>query len=175
MPNQSFFLGRPGIRKNGRRRSATTLVELLIVTTLVSILMAVVGTLAVHLRQWDRHVRDHSQHDTQLTNLAETIRADIRLATSITQPEKKILAITGPDGRQIRYELQPDGCRRTLKFPGDSTELFAIGPANSWKLETATPGRRPAYTVSLERSDSDQATSQPVPFFVYAAVGGDLP
>ena len=69
--------------------------------------MSVVGTLAVHLRQWDRHVRDHSQHGNQLTNLAETIRADIRRATSVTLPEKKIVAIAGPDSREIRYELQP--------------------------------------------------------------------
>jgi type II secretory pathway pseudopilin PulG len=172
------IMGRPDIQKNCRRRRATTLVELLVVTTLVSILMAVVGTLAVHLRQWDRHVRDHSRHGIQLTNLAETIRADIRRATGVTRPEKKIMAIAGTDGGEIRYELQPDRCRRTIKSPGEksaSTETFAIGPADSWKLVTATPGRRPAYTVSLERSDSDQATSQPVPFFVYAALGSDMP
>lgn len=178
MQYELTLMAQPGIRTNCRRRRAMTLVELLVVTTLVSILMAVVGTLAVHLRQWDRHVRDHSQHGTQLTNVAEMIRADIRRATGVTRPEKKILAITAADGREIRYELQPDGCRRTIKSPGDkavSTEIFAIGLANAWIVEPATPGRRPAYMVSLDRSDTDQATSQPVPFFVYAAIGSETP
>jgi type II secretory pathway pseudopilin PulG len=177
MQYKSLFVDRPSVRKNRRRRRATTLVELLVVTTLVSILMAVVGTLAIHLRQWDRHVRDHSQHSSQLTNLAETIRADIRQATGVTQPEKKVVAIAGSDSREVRYELQPGGCRRIVKAPGDKSpriETFAIGPADSWKLETATPGRRPAYTISLERSDLDKAASQPAPFFVYAALGSDL-
>lgn len=178
MQHKSLLLGRPRVRKNCRRRCATTLVELLVVTTLVSILMAVVGTLAVHLRQWDRHVRDHSRQSSQLTDLAEAIRADIRRATNVTRPEKKIIAITGTDSRVVRYDLLPDGCRRTIKSPGEKspgTETFAIGSVDSWKLEPAMPGRRPAYTISLERSDLDKTTSQPVPFLVYAAIGSDMP
>ncbi len=140
--------------------------------------MAVVGSLAIHLRQWDRHVRDHSRHSSQLTNLAEMLRADIRRATGLTQPGKKIITLAGPDSREISYELLPDGCRRIVKSPTEKSpkvETFAIGPAHSWKLEAATPGRRSAYSISLERSEADQATSQPVPFFVYAGLGGDMP
>ena len=84
-------------RKNSRGRAHDVACRtLVIVTMLVSILLSVVGTLAVHLRQWDRQVRDHSQHGNQLADLAETIRADVRRATSVTLPEKKIVAIAGP-------------------------------------------------------------------------------
>jgi hypothetical protein len=140
--------------------------------------MAVVGTMAIRLRQWDRSMRDHSQHNSQSTSLAEAIRADIRRATAVTHPEKNIVAIAGPAGSEIRYELHTDGCRRIFKSPSEKSgriESFAIGPADSWVLETANPGRRPAYTISLARPDVDKATSQPVPFFVYAAVGSDMP
>jgi hypothetical protein len=96
--------------------------------------MAAVGTLAVHLRQWDRHVRDHRQHGSQLSNLAEALRADIRRATGVTQPEKNIVAIAAADGREIRYELQPDSCRRTVKSPGEKSpriETFVVEARNS--------------------------------------------
>jgi type II secretory pathway pseudopilin PulG len=178
MQSKSHFRGSPGIRKNAHGRRATTLVEMLVVVTLLTILLGIVGSLAVHLRQWDRQVRDHSLHGNQLANLAETLRADVRRATGVTLPEKNIVAIVGPEGREIRYELQPDACRRTVKIPGEptaKTETFAIGPADSWKLEMAAPSRYPAYTLSLERSDFGKATSQSAPFVVYAALGSDTP
>jgi hypothetical protein len=133
---------------------------------------------AIHLRQWDRKVRDHSEHGNRLASLAETIRADVRRATSVTLPEKKIVAIAGPGGREIRYELESGGCRRVVKTPGESspkTETFSIGPADVWKLETIAAGRRPGYAISLERSESDKVNSQSAPFYVYAALGSDLP
>jgi type II secretory pathway pseudopilin PulG len=178
MQSESHFWGGTGIRKNGHGRRATTLVELLVVVTLVTILLSIVGSLAVHLRQWDRQVRDHSQHGNQLANLAETLRGDVRRATSVTLPEKNTVAIAGPASSEILYELQPEACRRTVKIPGETSpkiETFAIGPADSWKLETAAPGRHPAYTLSLERSDFGKADFQSVPFFVYAALGSDTP
>jgi type II secretory pathway pseudopilin PulG len=178
MRYKSLLVACPGFRKNSRGRRATTLVELLAVTTLVAILLSIVVTLAVRLRQWDRQVRNHSQHGNQLADLAEAIRADVRRATNVTLPEKNIIAIAGPDSREARYELQRGSCRRTIKTPGESsarTESFAIGPADSWKLESAAPGRRQAYSITLERSDIDNASSRSTPFFVYASLGGDLP
>ena len=155
-----------------------SLVEVLVVATLVSILFTVIVTLAVHLRQWDRQVRGHSLHANQLADLAETLRADLRRATSVSQPDKKTVAIVGPDNREIRYELQPGGCRRVAKTPGDKSpriETFAIGPADSWKLGTASPGRRPAYSITLERSETDKATSHTAPLFLYATLGSETP
>jgi type II secretory pathway pseudopilin PulG len=178
MQSKSHFRPGPGIRKNDHGRRATTLVELLVVVTLVTILLSIVGSLAVHLRQWDRQVRAHSQHGNQLANLAETLRADFRQATSVTLPAKNTVAIAGPESREIRYELQSEGCRRTVKIPGETSpkiETFAIGSTDSWKLETAAPGRHPACTLSLELSDFGKATSESAPFFVYAALGSDTP
>src|SRR5215213_4788976 len=170
MQYKLFFEDSAGIRKNDRDRRATTLVELLVVVGLVSIMFSIVVLLAVRLRQWDHHVRDHSLHANQMATLAEAIRADVRHATSATLPEKKTLAIVGPDNREIRYELQPGACRRVLEIPGEASpriETYAIGPADSWKLETAAPGRKPAYAITFGRKEPDKAASQPVPFFVY--------
>jgi type II secretory pathway pseudopilin PulG len=178
MQRKSHFRSWLGIRKNRRGCRATTLVELLVVITLVSVLLLVVGTLAVHLRKWDRQVRDHSQRGYQLAILAETIRADVRRARSAALPAKNILAIAGRANRETRYELQLEVCRRVVNIPGETSskiETFTIGPADSWKLETGAPGRRPAYALWLERSASEKASSRSTPFYVYAVLGSDVP
>jgi type II secretory pathway pseudopilin PulG len=178
MQYELFFAGRPASRKLNRARRATTLIEMMVVVTLVSILLSVIGTLAIRLRQLDRQVRDRIQHGNQLALLAATIRGDVRQATSVTLPAKNIVAISGSDNRDIRYELQSAVCRRIVKSPGETSpklDTFTIGPAESWKLETAAPGRRPAYTITLEPSDSGKVTFRSAPFFVYAALGIDLP
>jgi type II secretory pathway pseudopilin PulG len=167
-----------GARKRSAARRATTLVELLVVTTLMTIVLAIVTTLAVRLRQWDRQVREHGQHINQLAALAEAIRADARHASKVVLPEKTTIAIGDSDGREIRYELRPDGCRRVAKAPGAASpeiEIFAIGSAEAWKLDSAEPGLHPAYLLSLERSEPEKANSRPTPFFVYATIGGDKP
>ncbi len=172
----SSNLGWLRTRKSNGARRATTLVELLVVTTLMTILLAIVGTLVVRLRQWDRQVRDHSQHGNQLAALAEAIRTDVHGATTVTLPAKTAIAIGRSDGREIRYELQPGGCRRLVKTPGETSpriEAFAIGTADAWKLDSAEPGRHPAYLLSLERSEPEKAISRSAPFFVYATTGGE--
>jgi type II secretory pathway pseudopilin PulG len=172
------FNDSPGFRRNSSGRRATTLVELLVVSALISIIFSIVVSLAVRLRQWDHQVRDHSQHANQMASLAESIRADVRRAKSVTLPEKKTVAIVGPDSGEIHYELQPDGCRRVVKSAGETSqkiETYAIGPADSWNLDTAAPGRKPAYTITLKRADPDKLPSQSAPFFVYAVLGSDLP
>jgi prepilin-type N-terminal cleavage/methylation domain-containing protein len=178
MQHKLIFEDSAGIHRNSHNRRAMTLVELLVVVGLVSIVFSIVVLLAVRLRQWDHHVRDHSLHANQMATLADTIRADLRHATSVTLPEKKTVAIASSDRREIRYELQAGGCRRVVKTPGEASpkiETYAIGPAESWKLDTASPGRRPAYTITLGRGDPDKLTTQSAPFFVYAALGSDLP
>src|SRR4051812_38179851 len=170
MQYKLLFEDSPGIPRNYRNRRATTLVELLVVVAIVSIMFSIVVSLAVRLRQWDHHVRDHSQHANQMASLAEAIRADVRRAKSITLPEKKTVTVIGADSREIRYELQPGSCRRVVKTSGEASpriETYAIGPADFWNLDTAAPGRRPAYTITLERADPDKTVAQSTPFFVY--------
>lgn len=178
MQYKSILEDSAGIRRKSRDRRATTLVELLVVVGLMSIMFSIVVMLAVRLRQWDHHVRDHSLQANQMATLGEAMRTDVRRAISVTLPEKKSVVIVSSDSREIRYELQPGGCRREVKTPGEASpriETYTIGPADFWELDTAAPGRRPAYTITLERADPDKVTSPLAPFFVYAALGSDLP
>ena len=152
-----------------------SLVEVMVVVTLSSILLGVVISLAVSLQQWDRRFRDHGVRSDQTARLAEAIRADVRRATDVSLPAKEILSVAAHDQQEIRYELRPEGCRRTVQHAGgppERSELFTIGPAESWQLERGTPGRHSAVVVSIERPIAVEAKSGSTPFYVYAAVGG---
>jgi prepilin-type N-terminal cleavage/methylation domain-containing protein len=161
-----------------QRRRAMTLVEVSVVAALSSILLGVVISFTVGLRQWDRRFREHGLHNEQAARLSNCIRDDIRQAREVSLLAESVLVITAPDESQTRYELQPDGCRRVVKQPRGASdkkvESFNIGPAKSWRLEHGAPGRLPAIIVWLEGSRPDKSSVGSI-LFVYAALGANLP
>ena len=165
-------------RRLGPGRRAMTLVEVSVVAALSSILLGVVISFTVGLKQWDRRFREHGLHNEQAVRLSNCIRTDIRKARDVSLSAENVLVIVAPDDSQARYELQPDGCRRVVKQSGDApekqAESFNIGPAKSWRLESGAPGRRPARVVWLEGSLPDKSSIGSI-LFVYAALGADLP
>jgi len=153
-----------------------TLLEVLVAGTIATILLGVVITVADQLRHHDRRIREDGGQADQLVNLARSIRTDMRNASNVSQPEKRVLAIAAENQHEIRYELAGGSCRRVEKTesgPPARVDTFAIGPAASWKLESATPGRRPAYTIRLDMSEKDNVAVRFVPFFLYAPAGND--
>jgi uncharacterized membrane protein len=163
-----------------RGRLGTTLVEAVIVVALIAtILGCIVGFLA-SLQRYDVRFRQHGLRSDQLSQLAEMLRTDIRQAAAVSSnaPDAnvaKMLIIDRVDGEQVRYELDAEGCRRFSGPPNitTSTELFRIGPATSWKVETGPPGRRPLYVVSLQSKSKMQSEPNATSLFVQAALGAD--
>ena len=155
-----------------------TLVEVSVVAALSSILLGVVISFTVGLKQWDRRFREHGLHNEQAVRLGNCLRADIRQARDVSLSAENVLVIAAPDESQSRYELLPDGCRRVVKHSGDApekqVESFNIGAAKSWRLERGAPGRRPAMVVWLEGPIPDKSSIGSI-LFVYAALGADLP
>jgi len=154
------------------------LVEVMVAVTLTSILLGVVISLMVALRQWDRRVRDHSVQTEQLAQLAETLRADIRQAVDVSLPVKETLIVVAPGSNPVRYELRPEGCRRSVEDPDGTSpkmDVFAIGPVEPWKLERVEGGRRPAIVLSLDKPHADRSVDGPPKLLVYASLGADLP
>jgi hypothetical protein len=155
-----------------------TLVEVIVVVSLSAVLLGVVISLAVSLQHWDSRFRDHAVQNDQLTRLTESIRSDIRRANDVSLPNKNQLAISTANGIAIRYEIQPEGCRRVTKQPGataERTELFTIKPDAFWTIERETAGRRPAIVVSLQEPGADAITTGLTQMLVYAALGADVP
>jgi hypothetical protein len=159
---------------NGRQqhsRRATTLVEVMVVMTLTSMVLAAATGLIVQLRRWDNRVRANVVVGDETSRLAEAIRADVRIATKVAKSSRTVMTIVGPNNDETRYMLENDLCRREVKKPGAqvaSIETFTIGPAVGWGVEPEASGRRLAYAISLERLSPEEATSHTVPLYLYA-------
>src|SRR5262249_27730876 len=94
-------LHRPVSRKILRMRRGLSLVEVLVVVTLMSMLLATMTAIAVRMRQWDRQVRDNSLHSDQVAALAESLRSDASSGAEVKLVSKDTLAIEDADQREI--------------------------------------------------------------------------
>jgi prepilin-type N-terminal cleavage/methylation domain-containing protein len=159
-------------------RTAFTLIEILVVVALASIVMSVVVAMFVVLIQKDRQVRLFGLHSERQGDLAEMIRTDIRAGEDVSLVAQTVLLVEAPDERETRYELTAGGCKRIVSEPAREkprVDFYAIGPAVGWSLQQGPSGQRPLYIAYLHRSTKMEKQSTVVPFFVYAALGADLP
>jgi type II secretory pathway pseudopilin PulG len=160
------------------RHRAMTLIEILVATTLASVVMGVVISLVVVLMQKDRQVRLFTLQGDRQNQLAEELRTDIRGAGEVSLVAQTVLVVRTPDERETRYEITAGGCRRMVTAPGEKkprVEFYAVGPAIAWSLEKGPAGRRPLYIATLQRASAANKSSPDTPLFVYAALGADLP
>jgi prepilin-type N-terminal cleavage/methylation domain-containing protein len=159
-----------------RCRSAFTLAEILVVVALLSMLLAFVTSFLVGLHRYDVKFRKGELRRAQMARLTETIRSDIRQGSTVSLPTDQILLVTTSDGREIRYEIIQEGCRRTASELGvvpPMVDVYRIGPAESWTLNTGPPGRQPLYVVSLRSKKKTEGVPGSVSALVQAALGAD--
>jgi prepilin-type N-terminal cleavage/methylation domain-containing protein len=165
-------LGRP------TRRRAMTLIEILVATTVASVVMGVVVSYVVVLMQKDRQVRLFAVQSDRLNQLAETLRTDIRGASEVLLAAQTVLVIRSPEERETRYEITAGGCRRIVAEPQERkprVDFYGVGPAAAWSLKKESSGRRPLYIATLQWASTAKKSFFQSPFFVYAALGADLP
>ena len=159
-------------------RVGFSLVEMLVVIALSSLVLGVVVSLMIELRQWDRLCRASSTRNEQLLRLASTLRSDIRHGSDVLLSVEGPLVVMTASGEQLRYEFGPGGCRRTVLARDDAAprdDLFAIGQASKWNVERRTTGRRPllAVTIGVEPTRHQPTAPQLMPFLVCASLGAD--
>jgi prepilin-type N-terminal cleavage/methylation domain-containing protein len=159
-------------------RNGFSLIEMLVVVALSSLLMGVVVSLMLGLRQWDRLSQTNNTRNEQLLRLATALRSDIRAGADVLVSVEGPLVVMTAAGEQLRYELISEGCRRTVIAPGTTeprVDLFAIGKAAKWNVERKVAGKRPLVAVMLEQDvhRNDPAARPLLPFLVYAALGAD--
>jgi type II secretory pathway pseudopilin PulG len=164
-------------RRNRRRRGAMTLIEVMVVGTLLTIVAGVAVTLLAAVFRLDQRVRDHGVRTEQALRLAESIRGDIRQGTNVSLPTADSLVVETADGGRVSYGLQPDGCRRVAQNgegATSETDLFAIGTAATWTLDRRATGRRPLVVVELHRDTPAGGAGPPgLPLIIYGALGAD--
>jgi len=167
------------LRRLNVARDGFSLIEMLVVIALSSLLLGIVISLMLSLKQWDRLSRTNSVRNEQLLRLAGVLRSDIRGGSDVLVSVEGPLVVMTASGEQLKYELGPDGCRRTVVAPGESgprIDLFAIGKAAKWIIERKETGRRPLIAVTLEQVVQEGTRDVPklMPFLVYAALGADV-
>jgi hypothetical protein len=165
-------------RDCGPQRSATTLVEVMTVVVLASVVFGVAISLLISLKQRDRTIQHAGVRTEQFLQLAESIRADIRLAADVSLPDQNTLLVTQTNDRQVRYEAGREGCRRTVDATdgGDlQSESFAIGATHAWTLQQDDSGRLRLISITLAFPKPDDAENSPVPLLIYATLGADAP
>jgi hypothetical protein len=152
-----------------------TLAEVMVTVALSTIVMGVVTSLLVGLRNRDRDLRDHATQSEHSLRLIETLRSDIRAGNDVASPNERVLHIRSNGNAQVQYELTAEGCRRA-KTSSDgntsSSDLYSIGPAVSWTIDRRNNGRRPMLAITLHRAGGKQATPAS-PLIVYAIEGAD--
>lgn len=178
MKHESLVSRREGrLRLPRGRRCATTLVEVMVVVAVATMVMGVVISVMISLRQWDRRLREGNLHAEQTLRLAERMRSDIRRAIGVSARSKEVVTVEFADNSQARYELAPEGCLRTVTAAGgaeSSRDLFSVGPATDWLVETGPTGKRGAIVVTLKRDEIEDAHNHFAPLLVFAALGADL-
>ncbi len=153
-----------------------TIAEVAVVVAVASILLGVATSLLFGLRDWDRNARQRGMQNDQLMRLAETIRSDIRHGADVSAPTEQTLLIHSPGEKRTQYELTPEGCHRVVTLPNEAktlADLFAIGPATSWSLDSGAPGARPIFVVTINRTSADNE-QRAAPLLVQATLGADL-
>jgi len=89
------------------RRSAKSLVEMLVLMSILSVVLGTVATTLVALFKTDRQIRRDLAQQTTLARLDGRFRSDVHAARSCQIEEGCALAM--PDGRVVHYT--PDGPR----------------------------------------------------------------
>ena len=106
------------IHKTRSARRGFSLVEMLVVIALSSLVLGLVISLMISLRDFDRLSSTKNTRNAQLLRLADTLRGDIRRGNDVSLSVEGPLVVMTASGEQLRYELGPDGCRRTVIKPG---------------------------------------------------------
>ena len=171
-------VARKFVRRRQAKSAAMTLLEVMVVTTVSSLLLGTIVSFAIALKRMDRNVRLADIESERLLELAETIRTDIRQGTDVSLPASNQLVITTAGGGERRYEVGREGCGRSVVLPGEEkprSDLFRIGPAASWTIDEAAEGRHPLFIVTLNRPAPGEGTQRRrMPLVVCGALGADL-
>ena len=150
-------------------RRGYSLVECLVVISLVGVTLSTI-TLTLHgLRRGDLNARDELRHELAIDRVVTLLRQDVHRANAATLvPEPKLaesaktLQLTFGSNRSVEYSLAGDEVVRSLR-EGDQIEQsdsFSIrsASAGSWQMDTAR--ERPLVTMWLPLSGKQAIKSR---------------
>jgi prepilin-type N-terminal cleavage/methylation domain-containing protein len=163
-------------KQGAERRPGFSLVEMLVSVVLASLLLGLAISFIHALLLADRKLRDRPAALDQCARLADELRADIRRAFDVTQPDEKRLVIQFSATERAEYELTPHGCQRRsarAESSGARADLFAIGNGLTWQIQRRPAARNLLVTVWLQSSGQSAGGASLPPIWIVAALGAD--
>lgn len=138
----SFFSDHPSsrVRRTPRRRDGFTLVEMLLVLTLTTSLLAgAIGLLTV-LSKSNRQAQQNLSLRQEIRRFADALRSDVRVATRTETTDLRLVIDHGEADETISYEIGDSGTvERVVTGPDDeriSGDRFRISRDGSISIES---------------------------------------
>jgi prepilin-type N-terminal cleavage/methylation domain-containing protein len=161
------------------KRGAFTLVELLVVISVLAVILPMAGGTIVFLLRAQSQSAESLRDAMAITQLSHTFRSDAHAARTARAPADSAGAVLElDDARTIVYRAEPNGIvSRTVRRGEvvERREQFRIGAAHP-KFKIADAGREVAVTISPKSRASavDDATESTAGIRIAAIVGRNL-
>ncbi len=156
-----------------KRRRGKSLIEMLMLISVLSVIFSIVATTLVALFRTDRQIRRDLEQQTSLARLQGKFRADAHAALSCQTGEACELTLA--DGRVIHYLAAPRKIVREVRRAGavEHRDAFLL-PAEvavRWELPADDGGRLVRVAIDAP-PDADRSYLTPIrPTVIEAAIG----
>ena len=147
------------------QRRGYSLIEMLVVMTLMAVVMSSI-TLVLHgLQRAERRLHDDADFDRTLHRLATQFRADAHAARGAGEiadddDSQSALTLEMPDEKTVTYSIEPGGVRRLVR-QGENTmhrEWFALaGRSVAWR--STTRGAHDRVVTLIVKPNNDRVAA----------------
>lgn len=141
------------------RRPGQSLIELLVIITLVSGALGLAATTLTALIRTEARLRRDREERLSMSRLAELWRADAHAAVACRADQ--VLQFTLADGRHVRYSLEGTRIRREVRR-GDQVvhrDSFAVAKQAAATLAVQTRHDREFAQLTIERRSDSSSPS----------------
>lgn len=145
-------------------RSGFTLIEILVVLTLTSVVLGLIGTTLHRAMRTHHEAQRFCEDEGAAWRLSHQVRRDFRTAESVTIGELDgalTISLTAADGRTVAYHFLPRSVERTELGGSDNLtrrDRFPLSAATAWRFERDGPrivleaeggsAKRPAFRLA---------------------------
>jgi prepilin-type N-terminal cleavage/methylation domain-containing protein len=144
-----------------RPRRGWSLLELLVVITVVSILMGFTAALAARMIQYGKGERAAVVAAANLERLGRDLRNDARAANAPAELSETSLVLTQAEGRSIEYLVRPADILRTIRRSGktEGFDTYKLPTGTLARFESGRDGRFPSVALVLRLNPATNPSS----------------
>ena len=159
------------------RRRGYALIEVLVVISIVSVMLALCAGMIHLLMKLDRAGRTATEVSTDLARLAHDFRLDAHAAAPVAPPDRPMerLALSVAGGKTVEYLVRPGDILRTVR-EGDKVrhyDLYRRPPRASVRIDVTREGSLSFATLILDRPPDGRDDSLYHDYRIEAELGKD--